>query len=40
MNEYFTDPIFRNFSVERKKAVKEGIRKRKEEWLREMLVIQ
>ena len=40
MNECFTDPIFRNFSVERKKAVKEGIRKRKEEWLRERLVIQ
>ena len=40
MNECFTDPIFRNFSVERKKAVKEGIRKRKEEKLRERLVIQ
>ena len=24
MNEYFTDPIFGNFSVQRKKAVKEG----------------
>ena len=40
MNECFTDPIFGNFSVERKKVVKEGIRKRKEEQLRERLVIQ
>ena len=24
MNECFTDPIFGNFSVERKRAVKEG----------------
>ena len=40
MNECFIDPIFGNFSVERKKAVKEGIGKRKEEWLQERLVIQ
>ena len=40
MNECFTDPIFRNFSVERKRAVKDGVRKRKEKWLRERLVIQ
>ena len=38
MNECFTDPIFGNFSVERKKVVKEGIRKRKEKRLRERLV--
>ena len=31
MNEWFTDPIFGNFSVERKRRVKEGVRKRKEE---------
>ena len=35
MNECFTDPIFGNFSVERKRKVKEGVRKRKEERLRE-----
>ena len=40
MNECFTDPIFRNFSVERERKVKEGVRKRKEERLRERLVIQ
>ena len=40
MNECFTDPIFGNFSVEKKRAVKEGVRKRKEERLRERLVIQ
>ena len=40
MNECFTDTIFVNFSVERKKAMKEGIRKRKEKQLRERLVIQ
>ena len=40
MNEFFTDPIFRNFSVERKRKVKEGVTKRKEERLRERLVIQ
>ena len=39
MNECFTDPIFGNFSVKRKKAVKAGVRKRKEEQLRERLVI-
>ena len=40
MNECFIDPIFGNFSVERKIAVKEGVRKRKQERLRERLVIQ
>ena len=25
MNECFTDPIFRNFSVERKRLTKEGV---------------
>ena len=40
MNECFTDPIFGNFSVERKRKVKQGVRKRKEERLRERLVIQ
>ena len=40
MNECFTDSIFGNFSTERKRAVKEGVRKRKEERLRERLVIQ
>ena len=30
MNECFTDPIFGNFCVERKRAVKEGVRKRKD----------
>ena len=40
MNECFTDPIFGNFSVERKRAEKEGVRKRKDERLRPQLVIQ
>ena len=40
MNECFTDPIFGNFSVERKTVEKEGARKRKEGRLRERLVIQ
>ena len=40
MNECFTDLIFGNFSVERKRAVKEGVQKRKEEALRDRLVIQ
>ena len=40
MNECFTDPIFGNFSVERKRKVKEEVIKRKEERLRERLVIQ
>ena len=40
MNECFTDPIFGNFSVERKRVVKAGVRKRKDEKLRERLVIQ
>ena len=35
MNECFTVLIFGNFSVERKRKVKEGVRKRKEERLRE-----
>ena len=30
MNECFTDPIFGNFSVERKKAVKEWDQKEEE----------
>ena len=40
MNEYFTDPIFGNFSVERKRQTREGVQKRKEESLRQRLVIQ
>ena len=40
MNEYFTDPIFGNFSVERKKKTREGVHKRKEKKLMERLVIQ
>ena len=40
MNECFTDPIFGNFSVERKKAVKAGVRRKEEEKLKERLVIQ
>ena len=40
MNECFTDLIFRNFSVERKKKMREGVQKRKEKKLRERLVIQ
>ena len=40
MNECFTDPIFGNFSVERKRAVKAGVQSRKEKALRERLVIQ
>ena len=40
MNECFTDLIFGNFSVERKRVVKEGVQKRKEEALRDRLVIQ
>ena len=38
MNECFTDPIFGNFSVERKKKTREGVWKRKEKKLRERLV--
>ena len=34
MNECFTDPIFENFRVERKKAVKVGVQQRKEKELR------
>ena len=37
MNECFIDPIFRNFSVERKKKMREGVWKRKEK-LRERLI--
>ena len=40
VNEWFTDMIFGNFSVERKRQPREGIQKRKEERLRERLVIQ
>ena len=39
MNECFIDPIFGNFSVERKKKIREGVQKRKEKKLRERLVI-
>ena len=38
VNECFTDPIFGNFSVERKKKMREGMQKRKEKKLRERLV--
>ena len=37
MNECFIDPSFGNFSVERKKKMREGVWKRKEK-LRERLV--
>ena len=40
MNEYFTDPIFGNFRVERKKGSKSGVQRRKEKVLRDRLVIQ
>ena len=40
MNECFTDLIFGNFSVERKRQMREGVQKRKEESLRQRLVIQ
>ena len=40
MNECFTDPIFRHFSVERKRQMGVGVQKRKEKVLRERLVIQ
>ena len=40
MNECFTDQIFENFSVERKREVRQGVQKRKEKRLRERLVIQ
>ena len=40
MNECFTDPIFGNFRVERKRAVKAGMQRGKEKALRERLVIQ
>ena len=40
MNEYFTDQIFGNFSVENKREVMKGVQKRKEKRLRERLVIQ
>ena len=40
MNECFTNPIFRNFSIERKRQTREGVQKRKEGSLRQRLVIQ
>ena len=40
MNECFTDPIFGNLRVERKRVVKVGVQRRKEKALRERLVIQ
>ena len=40
ISECFTDPIFRNFSVERKKGLKQVVQERKEGKLRERLVIQ
>ena len=42
INECFTDPIFGNFSVERKRETRQVVQKRKEERLREraMLAIQ
>ena len=40
INEYFTDPIFGNFSVERKRQMREGVQKGKEEIPRQRLVIQ
>ena len=40
MNESFIDPIFGNFSAERKREVRQGVQKRKEKKLRERLVIQ
>ena len=40
MNECFSDPIFGNFSVERKREVMQGAQKREEKRLRERLVIQ
>ena len=40
MNKCFTDPIFGNFSGERKRQMREGVQKRKEESLRQRLVIQ
>ena len=38
MNECFTDPIFSNFRVERKRLTKEGVQKRKEKVLRDRLI--
>ena len=40
MNECFTDPIFKISELKGKKAVKAGVRQRKEKELRERLVIQ
>ena len=40
INECFTDPIFGNYSVERKKGWKRAVQERKEGKLRERLVIQ
>ena len=38
MNEYFTDPIFGNFSVEKKRETRQVVQT--EEMLRQRLVIQ
>ena len=38
MNEYFTDPIFGNFSVEKKREIRQVVQT--EEMLRQRLVIQ
>ena len=40
MNECFTDPIFGNFSVEKKRETRWVVQKRTEERLRQRLVIQ
>ena len=40
MNEWFTDPVFGNFSVEKKRETRRVVRKRTEERLRQRLVIQ
>ena len=40
MNECFTDPIFGNFSVEKKRETRQVMQKRTEERLRQRLVIQ
>ena len=40
MNECFTDPIFGNFSAEKKRETRRVVQKRTEERLRQRLVIQ
>ena len=40
MNECFTDPIFGNFSVEKKRETRQVVRKRREERLRQRLGFQ